>query len=209
LTTEDGRWSIPDNSYARGYPACEFDASTTRITNTFDYQNWFSTSVSAHSSFFGLFSGSASTSYSQYNDLTYGSLKYVYMAHALCSTYQLAYTPFSTQTLSDDFISGVKMLPVELTDSSAPQYQKFIDYFGTHVIKSLTMGGRMIMNIFVNAENFLIMTSKEVDVDAEAGVSFIVDAGVDAHGEDKTTTHQTFVSLSQQDSLKVGVGSFA
>ena len=203
LTTEDGRWSIPDNSYARGYPACEFDQSTTKITSTFDYQNWLTESVSSHSSFFNLFSGSVSRSYSQYNQFTYNSMKYVYMAHALCSTYQLAYHPFMRQPLSADFMDGVSQLPDHLDASTMQDYFAFMTYFGTHVIKSLTMGGRMVMNIFINAQDFLVVSSHEVDCSVESGISFIVSAGLDAHGEDKTDKHIQFTKYAEQEALKV------
>ena len=202
LTTEDGRWSIPDNSYARGYPACEFDATTTKITNTFDYQNWLSFSVSSHSSFADLFSGSSSSSYSQYNEYTYSSMKYVYMAHALCSTYQLAYKPFSTLGLSEEFVSGVSQLPEQFDPKNTLVYFKFVSYFGTHVIKSLTMGGRMIMNIFIDSQDFQSLAYQQIDCGVEAGISFIVGAGIDAHGEDKSSSYVTFSKYAEQEALK-------
>lgn len=203
LTTEDGRWSIPDNSYARGYPACEFDASTTKITNTFDYQNWLSLSVSTHTSFFGLFSASRSTSYSQYNQFTYNSMKYVYMANAVCSTYQLAYQPFATMGFSQEFLNGVSQLPSRFDPLAFNIFYKFIEYFGTHVITSLTMGGRMNMNVFIDAEDYQQLDSKKIDCHAEAGISFLISAGVDAHGEDKTTSYLEFSKYAEQMALKV------
>ena len=136
--TADGRYSIPDNTRATSSSTCSFDFTSETTDSISSYYNSLKVDVSADFGGWGA-SFSASADYKEVHENS-ASHEYRYVSsHATCQAYIVS-VEIEDKTFNSAFKIAVQNLPSEST--TLEDYVDFIQHWGTHVVTTLTMGGR-------------------------------------------------------------------
>ena len=176
VTTADGRYSIPDNTQATSSSACNFDFSSKTTDSVSSYYNSLKMDVKADFSGWGA-SFSASSDYKEVHENTV-SHKYRYVSsHATCEAY-VASVQINTVSLNPAFKKAVQNLPSKTT--TLIDYMDFTQHWGTHVVTTLTMGGRYGVQSSVTNDDYTTMASTGLDIKAAAKYSGIVSLNANA-----------------------------
>jgi len=126
----------------------------------------------------GIFEGSfsLSNSYKQMEDSTINEKMSLTHASAECEAYHLEVDYFKDYALEESFEEAVN------NSFNANNWDTFIEVYGTHFIKDVTMGGRALQEISYSSQSVSKMSTLEIDTSVAAKAryaSFFGDTSVD------------------------------
>lgn len=139
VTTEDGKYLIPDGVSHRKVSSCTFSTDVRTYRGTQSYSEELTTKATVSGGYNGpIISAafSASTTYDHVSKETLISNMSITHATAECEAYELSIDIFTVNTLLANFVTGA------IESYKAKNWSKFITQFGTHFIYDVTMGGR-------------------------------------------------------------------
>lgn len=166
-TTQDGKYSIPDQSSVYDSTSCSLDAVSKEFTGMTNYQKILDTRVSVGFDYDGAIVKAAfsiSTEYKTTYNKTVNDHTIFTSASAKCEVYELEIPTFEAMTLSDDFIAGVKK---SMDEGS---WVQFVEVFGTHYIYQTMLGGRMEM--FTDFSEHSVQELRALDISVAEAASF-------------------------------------
>jgi len=181
-TTPDGRYLVPDSLDVESAVTCSLVSSTSAVHSAFDYQQSLNVDASVDTSFHAWLAKvhfSASVDYQHMSHNTGASASTVYSTRAACSVYQARTIPFATLNLTSSFQNGVASLPATY---DAAHYLALVKAFGTHYVKAVQMGAKMVRNLVCSSSKVNNLTSSGVNVKAAVQVDAAVahvEAGTD------------------------------
>ena len=174
--TVDGRYSIPDNTRATASSTCSFDFTSETTDSTSSYYDSLKVDVSVDFGGWGA-SFSASADYKEVHENS-ASHEYRYVSsHATCQAYIVS-VEIEDKTLNPAFKKAVQNLPSETT--TLEDYVDLIQHWGTHVVTSVTMGGRYGVQSSVTNNDYTSMVSTGLDIKVAAKYSGIVSLNANA-----------------------------
>ena len=122
---------------------------------------------------------SSSANYKEIHDSSSSNQAAYVSSHCTCESY-IADVEYHTTTLNPAFVKAVHQLPLQPNELN--NYIDFLQYWGTHVITSLTMGGRYGFQSTIKKSDYATMASTGVDVKTSAGYSCILSIDTNALG---------------------------
>eukprot|EP01095_Lingulamoeba_sp_RSL-Kostka_P017293 TRINITY_DN890_c0_g2_i1.p1 TRINITY_DN890_c0_g2~~TRINITY_DN890_c0_g2_i1.p1 ORF type:complete len:515 (+),score=167.83 TRINITY_DN890_c0_g2_i1:126-1670(+) len=157
-----------------------------------------------------MFSSSLSESFDGFSQQIMKFAGYYYNSYAICEAYEVAFQPYSTSNLTTSFQNGVSTLPTvfNITDSQGMEsFEKFIGFYGTHIISQLIMGGLSSQQTSILTTFHSLLQSVDIDVSEQASVSFIVSCGESVNVNNNQTAYKAFETFSEIGTLEVSGGN--
>lgn len=196
------QYAVPDNVTVRD----DTGSSSTLETKTFytsqEYATSLAVSVSVSASlkvFINAFSASASVSVAR-KFLSSSSGFGSYSASTeTAKLYEVVLPPGMASPKTNIFQTAWQKLPTSYNTSSAPIFENFFSYFGTHYIESAIFGGMGIMTCAVNAGYTNTHSSSETDAQASLHFGFLKSGGSSSSAKDQADTsftNQSYFSAS-------------
>lgn len=199
MTTADGKHLIPDNTATADTTACVFEFDVQIIHDAASYRQWLDEDANLDVTGFGA-RFSASIDFQTVSQHTEHYREQFFFTVTDCVTYQATLYPGITN-LSDQFLSFVSKLPSVVGEKSNTSYSQFIDTYGTHFAKQVSMGGQFGYLSLFNTSSVVNMVSSQFDMSAMAGYS----ADYAIHGSSDKTINQTLVKRFNEARLEVTV----
>ena len=117
-------------------------------------------------------------------------------ASADCEAYYVSIDLFRTYTFEPSFINAVKM------SFDSDDWSDFIDVYGTHFVREVTMGGRALQEISYSYESVSTLSSLNIDISTTAKfrfAMFFADTSVDWHKyQEQITYSEKFTNRSTE-----------
>lgn len=174
----DGRDEvIPDQISASAASYHDEVKSTLLMASKSDYDRQFSMSLGAEYS--GVtFSGSVNSNYLYHGNLFTQKNSSYGLNFFMQRVLEFERKPVEASDLEDSFVAAIQKLPTDLdTGNAIEQYFDFFDAYGTHYLKSGTMGGQIVMETRVDNSLIKSSTQHEVSAAISAGYSGVVANG--------------------------------
>eukprot|EP00112_Aurelia_sp_Birch-Aquarium-sp1_P022331 Seg626.10 transcript_id=Seg626.10/GoldUCD/mRNA.D3Y31 product="Vitelline membrane outer layer protein 1" protein_id=Seg626.10/GoldUCD/D3Y31 len=204
--TYDGRYSIPDHTDGTKQISCTMTASAETLKTETQYKDTLAAKASASvKAGGGVWSASfaASTEYNRVSEQLKTNQKSVIKSESTCTVYGASLNTFPPPKFTENFFNNLKALGKE-----NPDYYNFLDTFGTHFVKGITMGSRYSKMQTMSKENEEKLQKEGIDVDVTASASLIgtVDAEISVSVK-KTKEDIAKFSKSVEETTIVTFGS--
>lgn len=115
-------------------------------------------------------------------------------ASAECEAYYISVDLFRNYTLESSFVNAVNM------SFNFNNWSDFIDAYGTHFVRDVTMGGRALQEISYSYESVSTLNSLDIDILTTAKFRFAMffgDTSVDWHKyQEQITYSEMFTNQS-------------
>lgn len=191
-TTQDLRYTLPDNISVRSCSGCQLDFSSTIMASTTDYTNKLSTRASISTSYKSLgFKAkiSASAAYDRVKKEIFGTESTVIHSEASCCAYEAEIQQYTLPDFHPNFLSALAGLPEEYDQRA---YSSIIDSFGTHHVQKTSIGALFGEQSFMTKQNRETFESHDFSIEVAAsasgwGASGSVQAGSEKNVERATT----------------------
>ena len=190
-TTENGRYSIPDNINVLEDAVCNLIFNTDIIEDIGSYFKSFQyiVDVAKYEEWGASFS--ASLNYKEiYSETSSLNLSTYVSSSAMCYSYSASTALFDN--LNPKFVSDVQNLPVVPTDLT--DYIDFLQHWGTHVVSRIYMGGRYGVLSKFSKSDYTYLASTGLDIDDAAGFSAILSLSPNAVTDEERQQAELFNS---------------
>ena len=166
--TGDGRFKVPNGmSLVSCNGDCNLEFTSQSMSGLESYTKSLDVKVSAEGSGWeGRFS--ASTDYKHVDSSTKSSQSLFTHSEISCCAYTASILEYDTPALSQNFIKGVKTLPINY-DREA--YRRFLDTFGTHYVNTVHMGATYGQQSKISSSSWKEMLENNVNIAVSAGYS--------------------------------------
>lgn len=201
--TGDGRYSVPDGFSLEKNEGCSLDFSSTATFKSKEYTDSLKKSVSSEFGGFGA-SFTASRDYHTFHEQTTQSNTKSVSSVAECAVYTAGVDQYRLPQYHENFKQAIASLPSTYGDGE--KYFNFLDSFGTHAFRSVTMGARYGFSSYFAEEGWKDVVKTGVSVSVAAGYEGKVKAGGKIEDSKEKTQQQTFES-KMQDYQEVTLGS--
>lgn len=192
--TSDERYQVPDGVEIEKAESCSYTFGSSFITGQKSYSESLGIKASIQGSFlFGSFS--ASTDYHHVERSTKQGSSLFTHAEATCLVYSGNVKKYDHPPFSKNFEEGLKSLPQQYNES---KYSDFLDTFGTHYIKSVSMGALFGQQSRLTKESYSKMVETGADVSASAKYCAI-EASVDVNYDKKAA--EEFKKATSEQSI--------
>jgi len=210
--TPDQRFRVPDNVQAESCAnSCSFAMSATVLESQEHYKDQLSSAVSwdtsVSASAFGVGFGAAFSGSDEYATISEGfgsdSSQYI-MSSATCCSYKFEHDNGADHSnLDKKFKSDVEMLPLHYDEDA---YDRFVDKYGTHYVKSVTMGSKYVQidklstgtMSSLNADHNSFTTAAEIGACSSA-LGFSASAGVQTDKEEDRELQRAYQEQKETD----------
>lgn len=193
-TTSDGRYLVPDGVDLERADSCSYTFGSSFITGQRSYSESLGVKASVEGSFItGSFAASAD--YHHVEQSTKEGSSLFTHAEASCLVYSGNVKKYDHPPFSKNWQEGVKSLPKTYNSS---KYSDFLETFGTHYIKSVSMGALFGQQSRLTTESYSRLVETRVDVSASAKYSAI-EASVDANYDKKAA--EEFKKATDEQSI--------
>lgn len=198
-------YAQPDNVTVRDKTSSMIgqDSGTYYTAKSFAHSLAVSVSVSGEGAVFGAsFEASASAKY--VNSLLTSSSAYGSFASysEIKTIYEVVLPDAANARASPAFQAAWKRLPPNYNTSTAPLFQDFLSYFGTHYTHSAVFGGMGKMSCAVNSEFSKQQSSSRTSAEAETHFQFLKAAASAGHSRNDSST--SFLSGSHFSTSMIG-----
>eukprot|EP01084_Bolivina_argentea_P193422 331838_1 len=200
---------VPNGINVISASTCDGTSSYSSITGTNSYTSSLDESVSVSGGYAGA-KFSASTDYQNvYKQTTSNHLVYA-SAYYKCAVYTASLNfPFDIPSFTANFYDEVDVMPVQYdpnNETTVSYFYKFIDeYFGTHYVKKITMGGIFGQLSNMNSYNYSKYTSSDLTISVSASYSALGASAAassmtntskqEANSFDSVTNHQSVFNI--------------
>ena len=168
--TGDGRFKVPNGmSLISCNGDCNLEFTSKSMSGLQSYTSSLDVKVSVEGSGWG---GrfSASTDYKNVDSSTKSSQSLFTHSEISCCAYTASILEYDTPAFSQNFIKGVKTLPINY-DKDRQAYRRFFDTFGTHYVKLVNMGATYGQQSKISSSSWKQMLENDVNIAASAGYS--------------------------------------
>lgn len=199
--TVDGSYLVPSSLTCNPIDSTQFDASSTQIFTTYDYQQSVAASIqlSADDPEEGLsFSGSAS--YDEAEETTASFSAMYVQSSALVQCWRLAMIDGVQPALAAAFVNAVQGLPAEYDGLDGP-YGDLLGQtgYGTHYAQAAVFGGRVYQSFTMEQASASQMWSQDIDVNAQASEALAASLKLSANTS--TSDYKAFDAASEAGEL--------
>jgi hypothetical protein len=168
---------IPNGMTAKNRYSCAYTSTFSEYTGASSYQQDLKAFVKVaggYNSFLAKASFSASAEYKSVSKNTRTGRSVYIESYASCEAYSLEMPIFSTVELSIDFITAVTHA---YRSNDITKWVGIFETFGTHIVTSTILGGRMHLVNEIKSENYQSILNKGLDVKAAAKAEFMKFSG--------------------------------
>jgi hypothetical protein len=197
---------IPDGMIAKNRYSCAYTSTFSEYTGASSYQEDLKAFVKIAGGYDGWFakaSFSASAEYKSVAQNTQTGRRVYIESYASCEAYSLEMPIFSTVELSKDFITAVTNA---YKSNDINKWVPIFETFGTHVVTSTILGGRMHLVNEIKTEDFQSMLSKGLDVKAAAKAEFMKFSGELEIGVSENTQASSEFSSKVENKREIYLG---
>jgi hypothetical protein len=166
--SSDGKWLLPDSVEARQTTSCSYQCQVHEITGAHSYQQSLSLDANVHGEGFGA-KFRLSLGFKSVREKTTNNRHTYISSVAKCVSYVARITN-PTAKLSTTFAEAVANLPTN--DNCHNAYMEFIREFGTHYVKWMAMGAKVVMMSEFNQSGWATLETEALDTEAAASATF-------------------------------------
>ena len=170
-TTLDGRYLVPNHMDVKPCRGdCSMSFVSKDISGMSSYQSSLDRKVSLDGSGFDA-RFSASLDYKRVEDHTEKDSKLFIHSEISCCSYVASLSVFDLPPFTENFKNGLKSLSKEY---DVKKYRSFVDVFGTHFVKTATMGAIYGQQSEITHKSWTRMVDSDMNIDTSAGYSGMI-----------------------------------
>ncbi|CAB9518071.1 MAC Perforin domain containing protein [Seminavis robusta] len=182
VETPDKQFMTPQGVNVVECEGCNLAFSSTEVRSTSEYKSTLEAKAKVSgSSSFGAIKGefSASAGYKEAKERFGSNHETSTTSEVSCCVYQAELESFKLPPYSSNFVTAVNKLVAVFNNNLnlVPWIRKFVDEFGTHFVKKVTMGSIYGEQTFISSSDMKSMLSQGINIELAASASGAFGAG--------------------------------
>ena len=225
--TIDQEYLVPVGVHVRYTTACKFASKATEISSEAEYRSEVAKEASQSnkasiSGSYGMYSMSANLAFSkseQYKKFSETKERFqtvTFEARALCSEFRASFKEYDSHVQDETFEMALNSLSFPWIDTAEQrvEYKRFLDSYGTHYVRDLTLGAKHIYSSEIKSKDVDELSRENIDVssslswDVQAAYNSEKDKDEDDNGSLPREVEETKITKNESDDI-TGSETFA